>query len=155
MDSTTHFIGRPAFFVGYALVSIAAGILNMVYLALLGGNAIQWLIFVELMGRDSDESILKILLSVLTSTETFFTFQFCLVAPFVLVALAFVRGRQLRVPHMVVFPLIGLVVTCVGAFPFVSLGDQTAIAAPSVITWLFDGWCLYLGLQPNPIDQDA
>ena len=127
----------------------------MFYVALLGGNPIQRLILVDVLARGPDESIPQIFLQVITSTGTFFTYQFCLLAPIILIVLAFLRGRRLGMPYMVVFPFIGLVFTLLGPLPFVSLGEETAIGAPSAFTWLFDGWCLYLGLQPDPVDIEA
>ena len=144
---------RGTFLVLYGLIAIAVGIMNMIYLAM-GPNPMQWVLW-EVLARSPGESVLQSLLRGITSDFPFPIFQLCLVAPFILIALAFLRGRRLGMPFMVAFPIVGLVFALFGALPFLDWGSATAVAGPSVIAWLFDGWCLYLGAQPEPVDEVA
>lgn len=145
---------RGTFLALYALIAIAVGILNMGVFAVVGVTAIQLL----WLGVDSPSAweALKtlVLLPVLAFQNSLVAFiAGCVFAPLMLIGLAIIRGRRLRMPYLVVFPIIGLVFAVIGPRPFFGWGSATAIAAPSVIAWVFDGWCLYLGAQPDPVDD--
>lgn len=153
LHQITEFLGRRGtFLVLYALIAIAVGILNMGVFAVAGFTAIQLL----WMGSPSAWEALKtlVLLPVLAIQDSLVAFiAGCVFAPPVLIGLAIIRGRRLRVPYLVAFPIIGLVFAVIGPRPFLGWGSATAIAAPSVIAWVFDGWCLYLGAQPDPVEE--
>lgn len=145
---------RGTFLVLYALIAIAVGVLNMGVFAVTGFTAIQLL----WMGSPSVWEALKtlLLLPVLAIQDALVAFLAgCVLAPLILIALAIIRGRRLRMPYLVAFPIIGLVFAMIGPRPFFAWGSVTAVAAPSVIAWVLDGWCLYLGAQPEPVVEAA
>ena len=145
---------RGTFLVLYALISILVGILNMGVVAVTGFTAIQFL----WVGSPSVWEAMKTLalLPVLAIQDSLLAFiAGCVFAPPLLIALAIIRGRRLRMPYLVAFPIIGVVFAVIGPRPFLDWGSATAFAAPSVIAWLFDGWCLYLGAQPDSPDEAA
>jgi hypothetical protein len=145
---------RGTFLVLYALFAIAVGVLNIGVFAVTGFTAIQLL----WMDSPSVWEALKtlVLLPVLAIQDSLVAFLAgCVLAPLILVALAVIRGRRLRMPYLVAFPTIGVVLAMIGPRPFFVWGSVTAVAAPSVIAWVLDGWCLYLGAQPDPTDEVA
>jgi len=145
---------RGTFLVLYALISILVGLLNMVVSSVVGLTAAEFL----WMGSHSAWDVMKslVLLPVLAIQSMLMAYiAVCVFAPLILIALAIVRGRRLRMPYLVAFPIIGLVFAVIGPSLFLDWGWATAVAAPSVIAWVFDGWCLYLGAQPDPTDEAA
>jgi len=61
------------------------------------------------------------------------------IAPTILVGLALLRGRRIGNPYLAVFPVLGLFVTLLGAFPYMmtNMGGETVIMGATVITWIF------------------
>jgi hypothetical protein len=144
--------GRLAFLTLYAFVAIVAGVVNIVAHLALGPNPVQIFVMAMSEWRDGHFAMpFPLNLADPTLSAILIVGQ---LAPLVLIALAVFRGRRLKIPYLVVFPIVSLVLLIIGPSPFVGLGTSTAVAAPVVLGWIADAFCLYLGSTQDNSDHE-
>jgi hypothetical protein len=153
----TEFLGRRGIFlVLYGLTAIVVGALNVFVIGWLW--AVPQLILLDASPDQVQRMLLSPLMAVLgraSGTEVaadILVNVICVSGPLLLVALAFFRGRRSGV-LLVAYPIVGLIITFVGWPLFHDFGNTLRFLGPILAARICDIWCLYLGAQPDPVDE--
>jgi hypothetical protein len=140
---------RNWFLAIYALIAMIVGLVNLWAIDALGFSA-QQLLVLSVPGILVDGTFFSTARLLVT-----IGIHLCGVAPFILIFLAITRGRRLGNRVLVIFPILGLVVDLLGAFPFVlaNVAGDVVVLAPTILTWILDVACLRRGAHESKVTR--
>jgi hypothetical protein len=140
---------RNWFLAIYALVAVIVGLANLWLIDALGFSA-QQLLVLSVPGMLVDGTYFSTARPLIT-----IGIHLCGFAPLTLVLLAVARGRRIGNRFLVIFPVLGLVVDLLGAFPFVlaNVAGDVVVLAPTILTWILDVACLRRGAHESKVTR--
>jgi hypothetical protein len=141
-----EFVSRRNWFLAiYALIAVIVGLVNLWAIDALGFSA-QQLLVLSVPGILVDGTFFSTARPLVT-----IGIHLCGVAPFILIVLTIIRGQRIGDRVLVIFPILGLIIDLLGAFPFVlaNVKGDVVVLAPTILTWILDVACLRRGAHES------
>jgi hypothetical protein len=159
LHQVIEFLGRRSVFLAlYGLTAVVIGVLNIGVIVFF--MTVPQMNLLEASPDQVQRMLLSPLMAVLgraSGTEVaadILVNVICVSGPLLLVALAFFRGRRSGV-LLVVYPIVGLIITFVGWPLFHDFGNTMRFLGPILTARICDAWCLWLGARAESVDEAA
>jgi hypothetical protein len=150
LERFAELVSRRNWFLAiYSLIAVIVGLVNLWAIVALGFSA-QQLLVLSVPGILVDGAFFSTARPLVTTG-----IHLCGLAPFILILLAIIRGRRIGNRVLVIFPVLGLVVDLLGAFPFVlaNVKGEVVVLAPTILTWILDVACLRRGAHVSKVTR--